>query len=381
MINQNQFNLLRLIRSDNIGVTTLKRLLNKYQTAQAVIANISEINSKIKRKINLATEKSIKDELKLLESLNAKLIFQDDCAYPQSLKFLDDAPVCLACIGDVGLLKQDQIAIVGSRQVSEIGKRYTRKVASCLAEKGFVITSGMARGVDTLAHEGALQAGGKTIAVLGSSVDFIYPSENEKLYKEIIAKGGLIISENATGTGIVSKHQFPKRNRIIASLSKAIVVTECTKKSGSLITARLALEMGKDLFAVPGHPADLHFEGTNSLIKQNCAYLLTSMDDILQQIDLPNKNRLLQLKQKQVKELFDIVEENEELEIIRSDSKEMEENKTLVDLIKNNPMTAEEIGMVLGLSQQQVGFEITTLELSGRLKRLNGGYVELQTAE
>lgn len=374
MLTQNQFNLLRLIRSDNIGTVTLKKLIEEYKNTDTVIDNIDLINSKLKRKIKLSSIKDIKIEIQELEKLGGRFVFEDDDEYPEQLKFISDNPFVLSCIGDVSLLKRKQVAIVGSRSVSVLGSKLTRKMAGTLAKKGYVITSGLARGVDALSHLGCLDENGKTIAVLGSSVDFVYPSENEDLYNSIIQNGGLIISENKVGSGIVSKHQFPKRNRIISALSCAVVVTECTKKSGSLITARLALEMGKDLFSVPGHPLDKHFDGSNDLIKQSCAYILTNIDDLIEQVGpadeyVPLKNTIEQEKI----DLFDLKEdviefESEDLDILNKDL-------TVLDVIFDNPLTIDEVVRITNLPESEVSTQITLLELEGKLKRLDGGSV------
>lgn len=374
MLTQNQFNLLRLIRSDNIGTVTLKKLIEEYKNTDTVIDNIDLINSKLKRKIKLSSIKDIKVEIQELEKLGGRFVFEDDDEYPEQLKFISDNPFVLSCIGDVSLLKRKQVAIVGSRSVSVLGSKLTRKMAGTLAKKGYVITSGLARGVDALSHLGCLDENGKTIAVLGSSVDFVYPSENEDLYNSIIQNGGLIISENKVGSGIVSKHQFPKRNRIISALSCAVVVTECTKKSGSLITARLALEMGKDLFSVPGHPLDKHFDGSNDLIKQSCAYILTNIDDLIEQVGpadeyVPLKNTIEQEKI----DLFDLKEdviefESEDLDILNKDL-------TVLDVIFDNPLTIDEVVRITNLPESEVSTQITLLELEGKLKRLDGGSV------
>ncbi|MCP4393498.1 MAG: DNA-protecting protein DprA [Alphaproteobacteria bacterium] len=376
MINQNQFNLLRLIRSDNIGVVTLNKLLEKYSTAENIIKNIKLINKPLKRKISLISEKEVQKELKLLENLGGELLFQDDDRYPEKLKQINDAPLVLSCLGDISLLQQTQVGIVGSRAVSTMGKKVTRKLAGTLVKKGYVITSGMARGVDGLAHQGSLDENGKTIAVLGSSVDFIYPAENKEIYQSILDNGGLIISENRTGSGIVSKHQFPKRNRIIAALSEGVVITECGKRSGSLITARLALEMGKELFVIPGHPLDKHFEGSNELLKQSCAYITTNADDILEQLELPKEFKPLKSKEeiKQI-DLFQIKEEKLEDEFIMSSKDKLTEDLEVIDVILDIPQTIDEIIRLTGLGESEVASQITMLELEGKINRVAGGAV------
>ena len=376
MLTQAQFNLLRLVRSENIGNVTYRKLLEKYGSVENVLKNMDDINSKLKRKIKLASEKEIKQEVDLLASLGGQFLFEDDDRYPEQLKFISDNPIVLSCLGDISLLQRKQVAIVGARSVSPLGVTLTRKMAGTLAKKGYVVTSGMARGVDSLAHLGALDENGATIAVLGSSVDFVYPSENKELYDSILANGGLIISENRTGSGIVSKHQFPKRNRIITALSSAVVVTECTKKSGSLITARLALEMGKDLFAVPGHPLDKHFEGTNDLIKQSCAYVLTNIDDLLDQVGSPDEYipQKVTVQQEKLK-MFKIEEEKIEFESEPVDL--LTQDLNVLDVIVDTPKTIDEIVRITSLTESEVATEIAMLELEGKIKRLDGGMIQI----
>ncbi|PPR09238.1 MAG: hypothetical protein CFH44_00419 [Proteobacteria bacterium] len=374
MLNNQQFNLLRLVRSENVGNVTLRKLIDKYSNAENAIKNIDEINSKLKRKIKLATEKDIKQEANQLAKLGGFFLFEDDENYPEQLKFISDNPVVLTCLGNIDLLKRKQVAVVGARSVSVLGLKLTRKMAGTLAKKGYVVTSGLARGVDSLAHLGALDENGATIAVLGSSVDFCYPAENKELYDSILANGGLIISENKVGSGIISKHQFPKRNRIITALSEAVVVTECTKKSGSLITAKLALEMGKELFAVPGHPLDKHFEGTNDLIKQSCAHVLTNIDDLLNVIGeaddyIPSEKTINQEKL----ELFDLAEEYVEFESESTDI--LTQDLQVVDVIIDTPKTIDEIIRLTSLPESEVATQIGMLELEGKLKRFEGGRV------
>ena len=374
MLNNQQFNLLRLVRSENVGNVTLRKLIDKYSNAENAIKNIDEINSKLKRKIKLATEKDIKQEANQLAELGGFFLFEDDENYPEQLKFISDNPVVLTCLGNIDLLKRKQVAVVGARSVSVLGLKLTRKMAGTLAKKGYVVTSGLARGVDSLAHLGALDENGATIAVLGSSVDFCYPAENKELYDSILANGGLIISENKVGSGIISKHQFPKRNRIITALSEAVVVTECTKKSGSLITAKLALEMGKELFAVPGHPLDKHFEGTNDLIKQSCAHVLTNIDDLLNVIGeaddyIPSEKTINQEKL----ELFDLAEEYVEFESESTDI--LTQDLQVVDVIIDTPKTIDEIIRLTSLPESEVATQIGMLELEGKLKRFEGGRV------
>lgn len=205
-------------------------------------------------------------------------------SYPQELKNIYNPPVKLYALGNIEILNKKGIAIVGSRKATEYGQKVTLKISKELSEKGFNIISGLAKGIDTYAHIGNIVSNnlGKTIAVLGSSIDNIYPKENRKLAIEIIKKGGCIISEYPIGSKIYPKN-FPERNRIISGLSKAVVVVEATEKSGALITADFALEQGREVFAVPGSIFCKNSVGTNFLIKQG-ANIVTTIDDIIIQL-------------------------------------------------------------------------------------------------
>ncbi len=196
------------------------------------------------------------------------------------LKEIEDKPLVLYTKGNYKLLnKENKIAVIGSRECSEYGKKITLKFSYLLARKNYIIVSGMAKGIDSYAHKGALIAKGKTIVVLGSGINYIYPKENEKLYNEIIEKEGLIISEHPLSRKPIPEY-FPYRNRIISGLADKILVTEAGKRSGSMITVNYALEQGKNIYSIPGNITSYKSEGTNLLIKEG-AFLVTSLEDIL----------------------------------------------------------------------------------------------------
>lgn len=211
--------------------------------------------------------------------MNYKIVEISDKCYPNLLKGIYDPPSKLYCIGDVSLLNEIGVAIIGCRNASPYGIKIAKIIADNLSKNGVTIISGFARGIDTISHLASYKNIGKTIAVLGSGLDVIYPSENEKLFYDIIENGGLIISEYPFGTK-PDKDNFPKRNRIISALSQCVIVIEAKKKSGTMITVDCALEQGKTVFAVPGNIDSLNSEGTNELIKQG-ATPLTSYSDIL----------------------------------------------------------------------------------------------------
>ena len=251
-----------------------------YKINKKKLEKITTNNELIEILLCQKTKEEAKQILKQSERERIKIITISDIEYPKNLINIADRPFVLYTKGNYKLLnKENKIAIVGSRECSEYGKKTTLKFSYLLSRKNCIIVSGMAKGIDTYAHKGALIAKGKTIAVLGSGVNYIYPKENEKLYNEIIKKEGLIISEYPLNKRPIPEY-FPYRNRIISGISDKILITEARKKSGSIITANFALEQGKNVYAIPGNITSYKSEGTNMLIKEG-AFLVTSLEDIL----------------------------------------------------------------------------------------------------
>lgn len=206
-------------------------------------------------------------------------ITKNDELYPNKLKQIIDPPQVLYYLGDIMLLQNNCLAIVGCRNASQYGIKIAKIFANEISKAGITIVSGLARGIDTTAHKYALSSIGKTIAVLGCGIDIIYPRENEGLFKDIINNGGLIISEFEPGTAPL-KENFPKRNRIISALSEGILVVEAKKRSGTMITVDCALEQGKDVFVIPGNIDSLNSVGTNELIKEG-AICVTNYNEVI----------------------------------------------------------------------------------------------------
>ena len=281
------FDWLRLIRSENVGPIAFYRLLEKFGSASQALKSLSEDTKKIPslRTIKIAPKKDIEDELQAIEKNSAQLITRGDAAYPRTLESLPDAPPVLSVLGDIDLLSEQSIAIVGARNASLNGKKFAYNLARELGKEKYIIVSGLARGIDTQAHTGAIKSY-KTIAVVAGGANIIYPSENKSLY-ERIASEGAIVSETAWGLQPQAKH-FPRRNRLVSALSKGVVVVEAALKSGSLITARFALEQGRDVFAVPGSPLGPRCRGTNNLLR-NGAVVTEGITDILE--NLPSFER------------------------------------------------------------------------------------------
>ena len=265
---------LRLARCPTIGPVAFRKLLKKYGTAEKAIEALPNIARS--RDIAIPGIDKIEKEWQDLEKIGGKFLFLFDGDYPQLLSNTEDAAPVLSVLGHDHLLHRDSFAIVGAREASLAGEKLARRFSEVMAQKGYVLTSGMARGIDTAVHDGALKTG--TVAVLAGGVNNIYPRENEKLYHELVAVG-CVISEAPFGGAPLAKN-FPKRNRIISGLSLGLLVIEAALKSGTLITARYALEQGRELFAVPGSPLDQRMRGCNQLIK-NGAHITETPDDIL----------------------------------------------------------------------------------------------------
>jgi DNA processing protein len=286
---------LALSLTPGVGSILIKRLLDRFNTPKAVfrapmkeLLKIEGVGEKGAAEIKKGPlERVIERELTLLEKVKGKIITLKDDDYPKRLKDIYDPPALLYVRGEIRKEDELAVAIVGSRKTSPYGRWITEKIGQDLAHHGVTVVSGMARGIDSVAHQGALQAGGRTIAILGCGVDVIYPSENRNLFYQIIEHGA-ILSEFPMGSPPEGGH-FPRRNRIISGLSIGAVIVQASADSGSLITANYALEQGREVFAVPGNVGAEGSRGTNRLIKDG-AKLVESSEDILEEI-LPQWRR------------------------------------------------------------------------------------------
>ena len=278
-----------------LGPTRARKLVEHFGTVDAVFrATLTELESSSIQAISaqsLATGKSgelAREEIGRAAAANVTLISMDDAAYPPRLKEIYDPPLILYVRGNPEVLTQPGVAMVGTRHPTPYGSGMAERLACDLAAQGLVIISGMARGVDTASHRGAISAKGKTIAVLGTGVDVVYPKENSRLSEQILALGGAMISEFPLGTSPFPQN-FPIRNRIISGMSVGVLVVEAAEYSGTRITARCALEQNRDVFAVPGNVTNKNSWGPNTLIKQG-AKLVATWEDVWE--DLPGEVRL-----------------------------------------------------------------------------------------
>ncbi|MCX5517477.1 DNA-processing protein DprA [Kaistia defluvii] len=269
---------LQLIRSENVGPVTFRELIRHFGSAIAALEGLPELAARSGRRVRIAGRTEAEREIDQLSRLGGQFVAIRETGYPAWLKAIDAAPPLLAVRGSLAVLEKPMIAIVGARSASVVGCRLAQRLARDLGDGGFVIASGLARGIDAAAHAAALEGG--TVAVFAGGLDRLYPPENAALADRILASGGAHVSEMPLGWEPRSR-DFPRRNRLVAGMASGTVIVEAAQRSGSLITARLAAEQGRAVFAVPGSPLDPRAAGTNQLIKQG-AHLVTEAADVLE---------------------------------------------------------------------------------------------------
>ncbi|WP_290817122.1 DNA-processing protein DprA [Ferrovibrio sp.] len=352
---------LRLIRSTHLGPITFHHILRYYGSAAEAIARLPEIAARGggKRKIELAAEKTVAAELKALKACNARLLAWGEPGYPTGLMQLEDAPPLLAAKGDVASVSAlPGIAMVGARNASAIGQRFTRDIAAALTQHGFAVLSGLARGIDKAAHEGALGAKGKTAAFIGTGIDVAFPPENARLQDEI-AERGAVLAEMPAGTPPLAQN-FPRRNRLISGASMGVLVVEAALKSGSLITARMAAEQGREVMAVPGSPLDPRCRGSNGLIRDGAA-LIETVDDILAILAPQQAQRRAETPTPKPTPIADDDLSRAHAEIER--------------LLSPSPVLVDDLVRLSGMASSLVQMVLTEQELAGRVLRHPGGKV------
>jgi len=355
----------RLIRSENVGPRTFQRLLERFGSAAAALAALPDLAKRGggKRPIKICPKSVAEDELAEAHRLGAVALAWGEPGYPRLLAAIDDAPPILYARGNASVLDRSMVAMVGARNASINGRNLARRMAADLGRAGMVVVSGLARGIDTAAHEGSLASG--TVAVLAGGVDVVYPPENQKLYDEVCAMG-CAVAEMPPGTQPQASH-FPRRNRIISGLSQGVVVLEASLKSGSLITARMAADQGRDVFAVPGHPADPRAAGPNDLIRHG-AVLTERADDVMAVLGDLLRRPLAEGR----KDLFDAAPGAQP-----SESELASARSRVVESLGPSPVTVDSIIRECQLSASVVSLVLLELELAGRLERHPGNQVAL----
>ena len=361
--------MLRLIRSRRVGPVTWHKLVANHGSATAALAALPGIASAAGvDSYSVCPVEVARHEIAQARVAGARMLCFGDADYPVALMDLPDAPPVLWVQGDMALLNRPAIAMVGARNASSLGLRMARRLAETLAEAGFVVVSGLARGIDAEAHEAALATG--TIAVQAGGVDVIYPTENAALAGKIAVQG-CRISEQPMGMDPQARH-FPLRNRIISGLSQAVIVVEAAARSGSLITARNALDQGRDVFAVPGHPFDARASGCNMLIRDG-ATLIRSAADVIEALGgdrpaLAGGGRVVVALEPVTRAVLPgpVPTRRPLAEIAALHSK-------ILDRLGPSPLAEDQLIRDLAMPAAFVAPELLSLELEGRIQRQAGG--------
>jgi len=349
-----RFARLRLARTDQIGPVTFRQLLERFGSAGRALEALPDLTRRGGSHGHaIPPVDDIAAEMEAGERIGARLIVLGDADYPDMLAAVDPPPPLLWALGDASLMARPCIAVVGARIASAGGQRIARGLLQQLGEAGYVVVSGLARGIDAAAHAGAWPTG--TVAVLGGGVDDIYPPDNADLYAQIVDRG-CVVSESRIGARAQAK-DFPRRNRIISGLSRGVIVVEAELKSGSLITARLAGEQGRDVFAVPGSPLDPRSQGPNELLRQG-AILCEGLEDVERAF-----NTLRTLREPSPANPFDGAPDDVEAAVIEQ----------VAALLSPTPTPRDELARALGLPIGTVAAALLELNLMGRAELLPGG--------
>ncbi|WP_439532668.1 DNA-processing protein DprA [Polymorphobacter sp.] len=354
---------LRLIRTPSIGPVTYRQLVTRFGTAAAALAALPDLARRGGRQLDIAPAALAEHELAALDRLGAVPLFIGTSGYPALLAATETAPPMLAARGRLALLDQPALAMVGARNASAAGTRLARGWAEGLAAEGLVIVSGLARGIDSAAHRGAMAGG--TIAVIAGGVDVVYPPENAALMDEI-ATQGLVLAEQPPGVEPQARH-FPRRNRIIAGIAAATLVVEAAPRSGSLITARLAAEFGRDVLAVPGSPLDPRAQGCNQLIREGATLVQTVADvmEALSAFDADGAGQTLGQRYQLAEPLPPPI----------AAAAPEEARARVLSLLSPTPVGVDELVRQSGLAAADVGCVLLDLELEGAMERHAGGRV------
>jgi DNA processing protein len=352
---------LRLIRSDKVGPRTFRSLVNYFGSARAALEQLPELARRggAARPGGICSEDDARRELDASKKLGVDWVAPGEVGYPPHLANVDDAPPLLGVRGAQDTLMRPMIAVVGSRNASGAGLKFAEKLARDLGDAGFVIASGLARGIDQAAHRASLNSG--TVAVLAGGHDKVYPPEHLDLHFAILERGAAI-SEMPLGH-VPRARDFPRRNRLISGVAVGVAVIEAAHRSGSLITARIAAEQGREVFAVPGSPLDPRAAGTNDLIKQG-AMLITEAADIVNAVQ-------------PIMERPPILPGHEPNEMTSLDEPDHTDRARIVNLLGPSPVGIDDLIRLSGTRASVVRIVLLELELAGRLERHGGALVSL----
>ncbi|MCI0468961.1 MAG: DNA-processing protein DprA [Nitrospirae bacterium] len=351
----------------DVGPVTIKRLLSVFHSPKRILeADINELRqvediseAKAKNIYEFNSWGAVEDEIEKIKKHNIRVITYIDREYPESLRQINDSPVALYVKGCIEMEDRYAIAIVGTRTMSEYGRRAAETISSRIASLGITIVSGMARGIDTIAHQSALKSGGRSIAVLGCGLDRPYPGENKRLF-DSLCSAGCVISEFPIGTP-PNKENFPQRNRLISGLSLGVVVIEAADVSGSLITANYAVEQNKEVFAVPGSIFSKESAGTNALIKKG-AKLVQKTEDILEELSPALKNMIMVSGLKS-----DNAERISSTALAISD-----EEKAICNILRGEPKHIDAIVRETGVNAARLLSLLLGLEIKGIVRQIDG---------
>lgn len=355
---------LRLIRTPNVGPASFRELINRFGSAEAALDALPElVRNGGGRTVRVTSVEQAAAEIERAGKAGARFVAVGEPDYPALLRQMGHAPPLLAVKGTAAVFTLPAVAIVGARNASLAGMKFARQLSAGLGREGFAIISGLARGIDTAAHNGALDSG--TVAAMAGGLDRPYPPENAGLLEDIAAKGGAAVSEMPFGWAPRAQ-DFPRRNRLVAGMALGLVVVEAARRSGSLISARLAGEMGRIVFAVPGSPLDPRAEGTNRLLKDG-AVLVTDVRDVLDTI-APMLGRA--------------PEPSSELDepigaTAQPASASGDERARIAEMLGPAPVTIDELIRHSGLPAATVHLVLLELDLAGRLERHAGGSVSI----
>lgn len=354
---------IRLLRSPNVGPVTYRQLLARFGNARTALEALPDLAGRAGRTYRAAPEDVVHDEISAVRKAGARYLFHDSADYPALLGESEGAPPILTCRGDAALAALPCIALVGARNASAAAIKLAREFAHGLAEAGLAVVSGLARGIDGAAHTGALAAQGATVGVIASGIDIAYPPEHAGLQEDVAARG-LLLAEQPPGTEPLARH-FPTRNRIIAGLSAGTLVVEAAPKSGSLITARLAGEMGREVMAIPGSPLDSRSHGCNQLIRDG-AILVQSVADVLE---------LLSGFDGSPRSTFR--EDAPDWTLPAENLAAADAPAEITDLLTTAPVSVDELIRQSGASAAAVQLALLELEIAGQLVRHAAGRVSL----
>jgi DNA processing protein len=357
---------LRLIRTPNVGPVTFRQLLNRTGSAEAALAELPRLASKVGLGAKVPSVAAAEDEIAAVEKMGGRLVGSGEAGYPPLLTHISAAPPLLAMVGGDRLDLSRTVAIVGARNASTAGQRMTTVLAADLGARGYTVVSGLARGIDAAAHKASLTSG--TIAVLAGGLDHIYPEENTPLARSIVENGGILLTEMPMGWAPRAQ-DFPRRNRLVSGLALGVVVVEAAKRSGSLITARLALEQNRDVFAVPGSPLDPRAEGGNHLIQQG-AKLVTNAEDIIEVVSEADPARSALLEPDWEPELTPMAPETEP---------SITDRARLIEALSPTPVQVDALIVTTGLSVTAVQTLLLELDLGGQIEWSSGQLVALRS--